>query len=90
MYLPGELATSKVWFFIFLILFSICSLPMFSLICAHTNDYIPKEKFVAAGAGIQFTFGLGCDGWSISFVQSFMDIVGSNGFFVYSYFSFIP
>ena len=46
MYLPGELGTSKIWFFIFLILFSICSLPMFSIICAHTNDYIPKEKFV--------------------------------------------
>ena len=32
---------------------------MFSLILAHTNDYIPKEKFVAAGAGLQFVFGLG-------------------------------
>ena len=53
-YLPGELATSKTWFYIFLILFSFCSLPMFSLILAHTNDYIPKEKFVAAGAGLQF------------------------------------
>ena len=82
MYLPGELATSKVWFFIFLILFSICSLPMFSLICAHTNDYIPKEKFVAAGAGIQFTFGLGA--MSGPFLCSiFMNIVGSNGFFVF-------
>ena len=85
MYLPGELATSKVWFFIFLILFSICSLPMFSLICAHTNDYIPKEKFVAAGAGIQFTFGLGA--MSGPFLCSiFMNIVGSNGFFVFLFF----
>ena len=82
MYLPGELATSKIWFFIFLILFSICSLPMFSLICAHTNDYIPKEKFVAAGAGIQFTFGLGA--MSGPFLCSiFMNVVGSNGFFVF-------
>ena len=82
MYLPGELASSKVWFFIFLILFSCCSLPMFSLICAHTNDYIPKEKFVAAGAGIQFTFGLGA--MSGPFLCSiFMNIVGSNGFFVF-------
>ncbi len=47
MYLPDGLATSKTWFYIFLILFSFCSLPMFSLILAHTNDYIPKEKFVA-------------------------------------------
>ena len=31
---------------------------MFSLILAHTNDFIPKEKFVAAGASLQFTFVL--------------------------------
>jgi MFS family permease len=81
-YLPGELATSKTWFYIFLILFSFCSLPMFSLILAHTNDYIPKEKFVAAGAGLQFTFGLGA--MSGPFLCSiFMNIVGSNGFFVF-------
>jgi MFS family permease len=82
MYLPGALATSKVWFFIFLICFSICSLPMFSLICAHTNDYIPKEKFVAAGAGIQFTFGLGAMGGPF-LCSIFMDLVGSNGFFLF-------
>ena len=81
-YLPGELATSKTWFYISLILFSFCSLPMFSLILAHTNDYIPKEKFVAAGAGLQFTFGLGA--MSGPFLCSiFMNIVGSNGFFVF-------
>ena len=80
MYLPGTLATSKTLFYIFLILFSFCSLPMFSLILAHTNDYIPKEKFVAAGAGLQFTFGLGA--MSGPFLCSiFMNIVGSNGFF---------
>ena len=44
MYLPDGLATSKTWFYIFLIFFSFCSLPMFSLILAHTNDYIPKER----------------------------------------------
>jgi MFS family permease len=82
MYLPGDLATSKNWFFIFLILFSFCSLPMFSLILAHTNDYIPKEKFVSAGAGLQFSFGLGAI--SGPFLCSiFMNIVGSNGFFVF-------
>ena len=59
MYLPDGLATSKTWFYIFFILFSFCSLPMFSLILAHTNDYISKDKFVAAGAGLQFAFGLG-------------------------------
>jgi len=85
MYLPDGLATSKTWFYIFLILFSFCSLPMFSLILAHTNDYIPKEKFVAAGAGLQFVFGLGA--MSGPFLCSiFMNIVGSNGFFIFLFF----
>ena len=71
-----------VQYYVFLILFSFCSLPMFSLILAHTNDYIPKEKFVAAGAGLQFVFGLGA--MSGPFLCSiFMDIVGSNGFFIF-------
>tara|TARA_B100001057_G_scaffold484866_1_gene563636 strand:- start:121 stop:984 length:864 start_codon:yes stop_codon:yes gene_type:complete len=85
MYLPGGLATSKTLFYVFLILFSFCSLPMFSQILAHTNDYIPKEKFVAAGAGLQFVFGLGA--MSGPFLCSvFMDIVGSNGFFIFLFF----
>ncbi len=85
MYLPDGLATSKTWFYIFFILFSFCSLPMFSLILAHTNDYITKDKFVAAGAGLQFTFGLGAI--SGPFLCSiFMDLVGSNGFFVFLFF----
>ena len=84
-YLPDGLATSKTWFYIFFILFSFCSLPMFSLILAHTNDYISKNKFVAAGAGLQFTFGLGA--MSGPFLCSiFMDLVGSNGFFVFLFF----
>ncbi len=85
MYLPDGLATSKLWFYLFFILFSFCSLPMFSLILAHTNDYITKDKFVAAGAGLQFTFGLGA--MSGPFLCSiFMDLVGSNGFFVFLFF----
>ena len=82
MYLPDGLATSKTWFYIFFILFSFCSLPMFSLILAHTNDYISKDKFVAAGAGLQFVFGLGA--MSGPFLCSiFMDLVGQNVFFIF-------
>ena len=82
MYLPDGLATSKTWFYIFFILFSFCSLPMFSLILAHTNDYIKKDKFVAAGAGLQFAFGLGA--MSGPFLCSiFMNLIGNNGFFVF-------
>ena len=82
MYLPSGLATSKFWFYIFLILFSFCSLPMFSLILAHTNDFIPKEKFVAAGASLQFTFGMGAIGGPF-LCSIFMGIVGPNGFFIF-------
>ena len=82
MYLPGELATSKFWFYVFLILFSFCSLPMFSLILAHTNDFIPKEKFVAAGASLQFTFGMGAMGGPF-LCSIFMGYVGPNGFFIF-------
>ena len=82
MYLPGSLATSKTWFYICLILFSFCSLPMFAIIFAHTNDFIPKQKFVAAGAGLQFAFGLGAI--SGPFLCSvFMNVIGSNGYFVF-------
>ena len=82
MYLPSGLATTKIWFYVFLILFSFCSLPMFSLILAHTNDFISRDKFVAAGAGLQFSFGLGA--MSGPFLCSiFMNFVGSNGFFIF-------
>ena len=82
MYLPDGLATSKFWFYVFLILFSFCSLPMFSLILAHTNDFIPKEKFVAAGASLQFTFGMGAMGGPF-LCSIFMNITNLNGFFVF-------
>jgi MFS family permease len=82
MYMPGRLATSKFWFYVFLILFSFCSLPMFSLILAHTNDFIPKEKFVAAGASLQFTFGMGAMGGPF-LCSIFMDLTNLNGFFVF-------
>jgi MFS family permease len=82
MYYDGMLGSSKLWFYISLILFSFCSLPMFSLILAHTNDFIPKEKFVAAGASLQFTFGMGAMGGPF-LCSIFMGIVGPNGFFIF-------
>ena len=82
MYYDGMLGSSKILFYTFLVLFSFCSLPMFSLILAHTNDFIPKEKFVAAGASLQFTFGMGAMGGPF-LCSIFMGIVGLNGFFVF-------
>ena len=82
MYLPEGLGSSKLWFYIFLVLFSVCSLPMFSLILAHTNDFITRDKFVAAGAGLQFAFGLGAI--SGPFLCSLlMGLLGNNGFFIF-------
>ena len=82
MYLPAGLATSKTWFYICVIFFSFLSLPMFAIILAYTNDYIPKEKFVVAGAGLQIAFGLGAI--SGPFMCSvFMNIVGINGFWFF-------
>ena len=82
MYYDGMLGSSKLWFYIFLVLFSFCSLPMFSLILAHTNDFIPKEKFVAAGASLQFTFGMGAMGGPF-LCSIFMNLTNLNGFFVF-------
>jgi len=81
MHLPGNLG-NKFWFYIFLTLFSFCSLPMFSLILAHTNDYITKDKFVAAGAGLQFAFGLGAIGGPF-LCSLLMGVAGANGFFIF-------
>ena len=82
MFYDGMLGSSKKWFYIFIVLFAFASLPMFAIIFAHTNDYIPKEKFVAAGAGLQFAFGLGAI--SGPFLCSMlMNVIGPNGYFIF-------
>ena len=85
MHFLSAYGANKLWFYIFLVLFAFCSLPMFSLILAHTNDFITKDKFVAAGAGLQFVFGMGA--MSGPFLCSLlMDFTGPNGFFVFHIF----
>ena len=82
MFYDGMLGSSKKWFYISIVLFAFASLPMFAIIFAHTNDYIPKEKFVAAGAGLQFAFGLGAI--SGPFLCSMlMNVIGPNGYFIF-------
>ena len=82
MHLPDGLASSKFWFYVFTGLYAFFSLPMFALIFAHTNDFVAKEKFVSAGAGLQFAFGMGA--MSGPFLCSlFMDFVGENGYFIF-------
>jgi MFS family permease len=82
MFYDGMLGSSKKWFYFFIVLFAFASLPMFAIIFAHTNDYITKEKFVAAGAGLQFAFGLGAIGGPF-LCSLLMNIIGPNGYFIF-------
>ena len=58
------------------------TLPLFSLNLALVNDYIPKEKFVAAGGGLNIIFGLGAIGGPIM-CSTLMRLLGPNGFFIH-------
>ena len=82
MYLASSVGKGKIIFLIFVTIYAGFALPMFTLNLAYVNDFIDKERFVAAGAGLQIIFGIGAMGgpilWSI-----FMNILGPNGFFVY-------
>jgi MFS family permease len=73
---------NKTIFFIFVTLYAGAALPMFALNLAYVNDFIPKEKFVAAGAGLQIIFGLGAM-FGPLLCSVFMNALGSNGFFIY-------
>jgi len=82
MYLATNVGTDKIMFFIYASLYAGMSVPLFTLNLAYINDYIPKEKFVAAGAGMQIIFGMGA--MSGPFLCSLlMNKFGSNGFFVH-------
>jgi len=72
----------KIMFFIFVTLYAGFALPLFTLNLAYVNDYIPKEKFVAAGGGLQIIFGLGAIGGPIV-ASLLMYRYGSNGFFIH-------
>ena len=69
-------------FFICITLYAGFALPMFTLNLAYVNDFIQKEKFVAAGSGLQVIFGIGAMGGPI-LCSIFMNYYGVNGFFVY-------
>ena len=82
MHLAFDWEINKLMFFIFIILYAGATLPVFTLNLAYVNDFIPKEKFVAAGGGLQIIFGLGAMGGPI-LCSLFMNKYGSNGFFVF-------
>jgi len=82
MYLATNLGVDKIMFFIYVCLYAGMAIPLFTLNLAYVNDYIPKEKFVAAGGGMQIIFGMGAMSGPI--ICSFlMNKFGTNGFFVH-------
>ncbi len=72
----------RLLFYVFISLYAGMSLPLFSLNLAYVNDFLPKEKFVSAGAGLQIIFGLSA--MTAPFVCSFfIKEFGPNGFFIF-------
>jgi len=82
MYLAISVGMDKIMFFVFVTLYAGMAIPMFTLNLAYVNDFIPREKFVAAGGGLQIIFGLGAMGGPM-LCSIFMNKFGANGFFVY-------
>ena len=82
MYLASSLGTEKILFFVYVSAYAGFAIPLFTLNLAYVNDHMPKEKFVAAGSGMQIIFGLG------AMVGPFMcsllmSKIGTSGFFVH-------
>jgi MFS family permease len=82
MYLASSVGMDKIMFLLFITLYAGFALPMFTLNLAYVNDFIEKEKFVAAGAGLQIIFGIGAIGGPF-LASIFMSQYGPNGFFIY-------
>jgi len=81
-YFSSDGNMNKTNLFIFIVLLSGMTLPMFALNLALVNDYIPKEKFVAAGAGLNIIFGLGAMAGPL-ICSVLMSFLGPNGFFIH-------
>ncbi len=82
MYLATSVGVDKIMFYTYVILYAGMAIPMFTLNLAYVNDYIPKEKFVSAGAGMQIIFGMGA--MLGPFLCSLLMMrYGTNGFFVH-------
>ena len=77
-----HITNHKMLFYIFISLYAGMALPLFSLNLAYVNDFLPKEKFVSAGAGMQIIFGLSA--MTAPFLCSFfIKEFGPNGFFIF-------
>jgi len=82
MYLATSIGVNKIMFFSYIVLYAGMAVPLFTLNLAYVNDYIPKEKFVSAGGGMQIIFGIGAMTGPM-ICSLLMQKYGSNGFFVH-------
>ena len=82
MYLATSVGVDKIMFFVYIFLYAGMAIPLFTLNLAYVNDYIPKEKFVAAGGGMQIIFGMGAMAGPI-LCSLVMNKFGTNGFFIH-------
>jgi len=82
MYLATNFGVDKIMFFIYASLYAGMAIPLFTLNLAYVNDYIAKEKFVAAGAGMQIIFAMGAMAGPV-LCSLLMNKLGTNGFFIH-------
>ena len=82
MYLAIAMGKEKILFYLFTILYAGASLPIYTLNIAYVNDFISKNKFVAAGGGLQIIFGMGAMLGPL-ICSIFMNFYGPNGFFIF-------
>ncbi len=82
MYLATSIGMDKIMFFIYVSIYAGMAIPLFTLNLAYVNDYIPKEKFVAAGGGMQIIFGMGAMAGPL-LCSLIMNKFGTNGFFIH-------
>jgi len=57
--------------------------PLYSLLLAHTNDFLPAEKMASASSGLVFLNGLGAMFGPVT-VGYIMERIGPNGFFMFN------
>ena len=82
MYLATSIGIDKIMFFIYVSLYAGMCIPLFTLNLAYMNDYISREKFVAAGGGMQIIFGIGAMTGPV-LCSLLMNKYGTNGFFIH-------
>lgn len=63
-------------------LFGAASLPLYSLVIAHTNDFLKPEEMVAASSSLLLVFGVGAVAGP-ALCGAVMTALGNDGFFVY-------